>query len=86
MTCGRFSLGLPGSSQNVTACSARVSAAVTLPPGNPFGDPPVGDRHQKSGGVRMTIRHQTWLADACRVSHVVVLYFILLEFSKARLP
>jgi hypothetical protein len=35
----------------------------------------------------MTIRHQTWLADAFVGSAMlVVLYFILLEFSKARLP
>jgi hypothetical protein len=35
----------------------------------------------------MTLRHQTWLADAFVGSAmVVVLYFILVEFSKARLP
>jgi hypothetical protein len=35
----------------------------------------------------MTIRHQTWLADALAGSAMLfVLYFILLEFSKARLP
>jgi hypothetical protein len=35
----------------------------------------------------MTIRHQIWLADAFVGSAMLVaLYFILLEFSKARLP
>jgi hypothetical protein len=35
----------------------------------------------------MTIKHQTWLADAVGGSAMLlVLYFILLEFSKARLP
>jgi hypothetical protein len=35
----------------------------------------------------MTIRHQTWLADSLIGSAIlVVLYFILVEFSKARLP
>jgi len=35
----------------------------------------------------MTIRHRTWLADALVGSALVfALYFILLEFSKARLP
>ncbi len=35
----------------------------------------------------MTIRHQTWLADALAGSVLVfALYLILLEFSKATLP
>ena len=35
----------------------------------------------------MTIRHQTWLADAFVGSAMLLaLYLILLEFSKARLP
>jgi hypothetical protein len=35
----------------------------------------------------MTLRHQTWLADAFVGSALLaVLYFILVEFSKARLP
>jgi len=35
----------------------------------------------------MTIRHQTWVADAAVGSAMLLaLYFILLEFSKARLP
>jgi len=35
----------------------------------------------------MTMRHQTWLAEALGGSAMLVaLYFILLEFSKARLP
>ena len=35
----------------------------------------------------MTLRHRTWLADAFAGSALlVVLYFILVEFSKARLP
>jgi hypothetical protein len=35
----------------------------------------------------MTIRHQTWLTDAVAGSAMlVVLYFILLELSRARLP
>jgi hypothetical protein len=35
----------------------------------------------------MTLRHQTWLADAFVGSAMlVVLYLILVEFSKARLP
>jgi prolipoprotein diacylglyceryltransferase len=35
----------------------------------------------------MTIRHPTWLADAIAgLALMFVLYFILLEFSKARLP
>jgi len=35
----------------------------------------------------MTIRHQTWLADAFFGSVLMfALYLILLEFSKARLP
>ena len=35
----------------------------------------------------MTIRHQTWLADAFVGSAMLVmLYFVLVEFSKARLP
>jgi hypothetical protein len=35
----------------------------------------------------MTGRHQTWLADALAGSAMLfALYFILLEFSKARLP
>lgn len=35
----------------------------------------------------MTIRHQTWLADAFVGSAMLVaLYLILLEFSNARLP
>ena len=35
----------------------------------------------------MTIRRQTWLADAIAGSALLLaLYFILLEFSKARLP
>jgi hypothetical protein len=37
--------------------------------------------------MRMTIKHQTWLADVVAGSALVfVLYFILLGFSKARLP
>jgi hypothetical protein len=35
----------------------------------------------------MTIRHQTWLADAVAGSVLLVaLYLVLLEFSTARLP
>jgi hypothetical protein len=35
----------------------------------------------------MTIRHPTWLADAIAgLALMFVLYFILLEFTKARLP
>jgi len=36
----------------------------------------------------MTIKQKTWLADALLSASVLVfvLYFILLEFSKARLP
>jgi hypothetical protein len=36
----------------------------------------------------MTIKHQTWLADALLAGSVLVfvVYFIVLEFSKARLP
>ena len=35
----------------------------------------------------MTIRHQTWLADAIAGSVLLVaLYLVLLEFSTARLP
>jgi hypothetical protein len=35
----------------------------------------------------MTIRHQTWLADALvGPSLMLALYFFLVEFSKARLP
>jgi len=35
----------------------------------------------------VTIRHQPWLADAVAgFAMLFVLYFILLEFSKARLP
>jgi hypothetical protein len=36
----------------------------------------------------MTIKHKTWLADALLAASalVFVVYFILLEFSKARLP
>jgi hypothetical protein len=36
----------------------------------------------------MTIKHQTWLADAFLAGSalVFVVYFIVLEFSKARLP
>ena len=35
----------------------------------------------------MTIQHQTWLAEAFAASAMLaVLYFILVEFSKARLP
>jgi hypothetical protein len=35
----------------------------------------------------MTIRHQTWLADAlARSAMLFALYLILVEFSKARLP
>jgi hypothetical protein len=35
----------------------------------------------------MTIKHQMWLADAVVWSALVfAVYFILLEFSKARLP
>lgn len=36
----------------------------------------------------MTIKHQTWLADALLAASalVFVLYFILVEFGKARLP
>jgi len=35
----------------------------------------------------MTMRHQTWLAETLGGSAMLVmLYFILLEFSKARLP
>jgi hypothetical protein len=38
-------------------------------------------------GMRMTIRHQTWLADVVAgFALMFVLYFILLGFSKARLP
>ena len=40
-----------------------------------------------SRGIPMTFRHQTWVADAFIGSTMlVVLYFILVEFSKARLP
>ena len=35
----------------------------------------------------MTLRHQTWMADAIAgFALMFVLYFILVEFSKARLP
>jgi hypothetical protein len=35
----------------------------------------------------MTIRHQTWLVDAFVGSAILLaLYFVLLEFSNARLP
>jgi hypothetical protein len=36
----------------------------------------------------LTIKHKTWLADAFLAGSalVFVLYFILLEFSNARLP
>jgi hypothetical protein len=36
----------------------------------------------------MTIRHKTWLADAVLAASVLVfvVYFILLEFGKARWP
>ena len=35
----------------------------------------------------MTVRHQTWLADALAGSVLMfALYLILLEFSEARLP
>jgi hypothetical protein len=49
--------------------------------------PAVGDGRQSSRGMRMTIRHQTWLADALLGSAMLfALYLILLEFSRARLP
>jgi hypothetical protein len=37
---------------------------------------------------RMTIKHKTWLADGLLAGSVLVfvVYFILMEFSKARLP
>jgi hypothetical protein len=55
--------------------------------GNPFAHPAVDDRRHRSGGMRMTIRHQTWLADVVAGSALVfVLYFILLGFSRIRLP
>jgi hypothetical protein len=36
----------------------------------------------------MTIKHKTWLADGLLAASVLVfvVYFILMEFSKARLP
>lgn len=55
--------------------------------GSPFGDPAVGDRHHRCRGITMTVRHQTWLADALAGSVLMfALYLILLEFSEARLP
>jgi hypothetical protein len=46
-----------------------------------------GDRRPRSRGIRMTIKHQMWLADALASSVLMfALYLILLEFSKATLP
>jgi hypothetical protein len=56
--------------------------------GNPFGDLAVGGGHLIAGDISgMTIKHEVWLADAIAGSAMLfVLYFVLVEFSKARLP
>ena len=55
--------------------------------GSPFGDPAIDERYQTGRGVPMTLRHQTWLTDTVAGSALlVVLYFALLNPSRARWP
>jgi hypothetical protein len=78
--------------KNIGSRQLAVIGTVVYRPGgssrNPFADPTVGEGVKVVEVSPMTIKYKTWLADSLLAASVLifVVYFILLEFSKARLP